>query len=150
LSQVRETMCMSHCFLDHDKAGLASYKKAEDEGLATLADVTFATRSGLSESEIEDLFDEALYSKMLQNKYGASTLAPQFKGNRKWSDRLRETFKNQGKPWSDVIEMKVKRDVAELVDSNPGAALNVHHRGPIDALISAVEDKLKALKETKK
>jgi putative ATP-dependent endonuclease of OLD family len=150
LSQVREAMCMSHCFLDHDKSGLDAFKKAEEEGFVTMADVTFATRSGLTESEIEDLYDENLYSKMLQNKYRVSTLAPQFKGNRKWSDRLRETFKNQGKPWSDTIEMKVKRDVAELVDGSSSSALNEHHRGPIDALIGAIEEKLKALKESKK
>ncbi len=124
LSQVREAMCMSHCFLDHDKSGLSAFKRAEAEGLVTLADVTFATRNGLTESEIEDLYDESLYSKMLQNRYGVSTLAPKFKGNYKWSDRLRDTFKNQGKPWSDTIEMRVKRDVAELVDGNPETALN--------------------------
>jgi putative ATP-dependent endonuclease of OLD family len=149
LSQVREAMCMSHCFLDHDKSGLNAFKKAEEEGFVTLADVTFATRNGLAESEIEDLYDENLYSKMVQNKYGVSTLAPQFKGSRKWSDRLRETFKNQGKPWTDIIEMKVKRDVAELVDGNPSKTLNEHHRGPIDALVGALEKKLKALKESK-
>jgi putative ATP-dependent endonuclease of OLD family len=150
LSQVREAMCISHCFLDHDKAGLAAFKKADEEGLATMADVTFAIRNGLSESEIEDLYDENLYSKMLQNKYGVSILAPQFKGKRKWSDRMRETFKNQGKTWSDAIEMRVKRDLADLVDGNPASALNGHHRGPIDALIAALETKLNTLKEDKK
>jgi putative ATP-dependent endonuclease of OLD family len=149
LSQVREAMCLSHCFLDHDKAALAAFKKAEDEGLTSMADVTFATRSGLTESEIEDLYDENLYSQMLKNKYGVSTLAPQFKGNRKWSERMRETFKNQGKTWSDTIEMKVKRDVAELVDRNRATALNGHQRGPI-ALIDSLESKLKALRESKK
>lgn len=63
LSQVREAMCMSHCFLDHDKSGLVAFKKAEDEGLATMADVTFATRNGLTESEIEDLYDQAFTQK---------------------------------------------------------------------------------------
>lgn len=149
LSQVREALCMSYCFLDHDKSGLIAFKKAEQEGLATLADVTFAMRNGLAESEIEDLYDESLYSKMLQNRYGVSTLAPQFKGNRKWSDRLRDTFKNQGKTWSDFIEMRVKQEVAQLVDANPATALNGHHRGPIDALIAALESKLNTLKESK-
>lgn len=150
LSQVREAMCVGHCFLDHDRAGLEAFKRAEGEGLATLADVTFATRNGLAESEIEDLYDENLFSKMLQNKYGVSTMAPQFKGSKKWSDRMRETFKNQGKPWTDSIEMKVKRDVAELVDGNPSQALNEHHRGPIDGLILALEQKLKTINESKK
>ncbi len=149
LSQVREAMCTAHCFLDHDKAGLDAFRRAELEGLVTIADVTFATRDGLHESEIEDLFEEHLYSRMLQTKYGVSTLAPKFKGNRKWSDRLRDTFKNQGKPWTDSIEMKVKRDIAELVDGEPSVALNDHHRGPIDALIVALGQKLNALAANK-
>jgi len=149
LTQVREAMCSFHCFLDHDKAGLAAFKKAEDEGLVTMADVTFAIRNGSAESEIEDLYEESLYSKMLQNKYGVSTMAPQFKGNRKWSDRMHETFKNQGKTWSDGIEKKVKRDLAKLVVENPAAALNEHHRGTIDALLAALENKLNALKQSK-
>lgn len=62
---------------------------------------------------------------------------------------MRETFKNQGKPWTDAIEMKVKRDIAELVDGNPTLAINQHHRGPIDGLISALEQKLNTIKESK-
>jgi predicted ATP-dependent endonuclease of OLD family len=150
LSQVGEAMCMAHCFLDHDKTGLDAFRKAELEGLLVIADVTFATRDGLHESEIEDLFNEELYSKMLQTKYGVSTLSPKFKGNRKWSDRLRDTFKQQGKPWSDIIEMKVKRDVAELAAASPSTALNEHHKGPIDALISNIEQKLNAIAGSKK
>jgi hypothetical protein len=149
LSRLREAMCLTHCFLDHDKSGIDAYKKAEREGLVTQADATFATRNGLTESEIEDLYDETLYSPLLQNKYGVSTLAPQFKGNQKWSDRMRQTFKNQGKLWTDLVEMKVKRDVAELVDGNPSTALNQHHRGPIDSLIAALEQKLTRIKESK-
>ena len=149
LSQVRESMCISHCFLDHDKSGLDAFDKAQMEGLVTLADVTFAIRDGLTESEIEDLYDEALYSPMLKNKYGVSTMAPQFKGNRKWSDRMCKTFKNQGKPWSDSIKMKLKREIADLVDASPSSALNEHHRGPIESLIAALELKLKTIKESK-
>ncbi len=149
LGQVREAMCMSHCFLDYDNSGIGAFKKAEREGLATQADVTFASRNGLSESEIEDLYNETLYSPLLKNKYGVSTEAPQFKGNRKWSDRMRLIFKNQGKLWTDNVEMKVKGDIAELVEGNPSSAVNQHHRGPIDSLITALEQKLKTIKESK-
>jgi putative ATP-dependent endonuclease of OLD family len=149
LSQMREAMCITHCFLDHDKSGLDALKKAEMEGLVTLADATFATCDGMKDSEIEDLYDENLYSRMLLNKYGVSTMSPKFKGNLKWSDRLRETFKHQGKPWSDGIEMKVKADVSELVEANPAGALNSHRRPPIDALIQALEAKLHAIAASK-
>lgn len=149
LSQIREALCLAHAFLDHDDCGLKSSQKAEQEGLLLLADVTFTTCVGMKESEIEDMFDEAIYSSMLQNRYGVSTLHPKFKGNGKWSDRLANAFKHQGKPWSDQIEAKVKSEVAELVEANPSTALNVHKRSSFDALIAALDAKLNSIAASK-
>jgi hypothetical protein len=150
LSQARDTLCSTHTFLDHDKCGLDASAKAQRDGLLELADVTFATSLGQAESEIEDLYDESLYSAMLQNRYGVSVLSPKFRGNARWSDRARDAFKNQGKPWSDTIEAKLKADVAELVEASPGAALNQHKRAAFDALVAALEAKLNAISEAKK
>ena len=61
---------LAHSFLDHDDCGLKSSQKAEHEGLLLLADVTFTTCNGMKESEIEDMFEESIYSAMLQNRYG--------------------------------------------------------------------------------
>ena len=150
LSQVREAMCSAHCLLDNDKCGTDSVKNAELEGLLTTADSTFTICQGMKESEIEDLYDEALYASMLQNKYGVSTASPKFKGNAKWSDRLRETFRHQGKQWNDQVEAKLKFDVAELVQANPAAALNPHKRSSFDALIGALTNKIKTIAIGKK
>ncbi len=150
LTQVREAMCLAYCFLDHDKAGLDAFNRAEKEGLIAMVDVTFATCAGMKESEMEDLFEEGLYSKMLQAKHGVSTLNPKFKGTDKWSNRLREVFKHQGKPWSDQIEARVKADVSELVELNPKITLNAHKRSAFDALVVALETKLRAIGEGKK
>ena len=150
LSQVREALCLAHAFLDHDKCGLDAAQKAQQEGLLVIADVNFTVCNGAKESEIEDLFDEALYATMLQNKYGVSTLSPRFKGTAKWSDRLKETFKHQGKPWSDQIEAGVKSDVAALVETNAATAINVHRRGCFDALVQSLEGKLTTIAAAKK
>ena len=149
LSQIREAMCSAHTFLDHDDCGLRSSQKAEQDGLLLLADVTFTICNGMPESEIEDLFEEAVYSPILQNRYGVSTLSPKFKGNGKWSARLANAFKHQGKPWSDQIKAKVKADVAELVENNPATALNGYKRSSFDALITALETKLNTIAASK-
>lgn len=99
---------------------------------------------------MEDMFDENLYSAMLQNRYGVSTLSPKFKGDAKWSDRLATAFKHQGKPWSDQIEAKVKAEVAELVEGNPTTALNAHKRSSFDALITALATKLNTIAASKR
>jgi putative ATP-dependent endonuclease of OLD family len=145
LSQVREALCSAHCLLDHDKCGIESAQRAEREGLLIAADSTFTVCEGMKESEIEDLYDVALYASMLQNKYGVSTASPKFKGSVKWSDRLRETFRQQGKLWNDQVEKKVKADVADLVESNPTIALNPHKRSVLDAMIEALKIKLNAI-----
>lgn len=150
LSQTREALCISHVFLDHDSAGLAAANKAEQEGLMSTVDVHFAIADGKKESEIEDLYEESLYAPMLLNKYGVSTSSPKFKGAAKWSDRLKEAFKHQGKTWSDQIEARVKADVGELVASAPGTALNAHRKGGFDALVRALEAKLQTIVDGKK
>lgn len=142
LSQIREMLCLAHSLLDHDAAGLKASDKAQQDGLLTIADVHFTTCDGLKEAEIEDLYEENLYSAMLQNKYGVCILSPKFKGSEKWSDRLRQAFKHQGKPWSDQIEARVKTDVADLVESSVPTALNSHRRSCFDALVGALLGKL--------
>lgn len=139
LGQVRETLCSAYSFLDNDKSGVEAADRAVQEGLSTWADITLTSCDGMPESEIEDMYDTSLYEGMILAKYGVSLLSPRFKGNGKWSDRLKATFKHQGKSWTDVIEMKVKLDVAEIVETNPAAALNVHKRNSFDALVSALE-----------
>jgi len=150
LSQIREALCISHSFLDHDAAGIKASEKAEKDGLLTMADLHFTVCNGLQESEIEDLYDEGLYSAMLQNKYGVSTLDPKFKGSEKWSDRLREAFKHQGKPWSDQIEMHIKLDVADLVEREPRNAINIHRKSSFDSLVASLESKLAIVAAGKK
>ncbi len=149
LSQVRESLCLSHSYLDHDACGLTASQRAQQEGLLDIADVHFTICDGLKESEIEDIYDETLYAGMLLNKYGVSTRSSKFKGNAKWSDRMRATFKHQGKPW-DQIEARVKADIAELVESNPGKALNAHKRASLDALTQALVGKLTNISTGKK
>src|SRR2546427_2831355 len=73
LSQMRDARCPTHCFLDYDAAGLQASQKAQHEGLLTLADINFTVCNGMKESEIEDLYDDTLYTAMLVNKYGVST-----------------------------------------------------------------------------
>lgn len=63
-----------------------------------------------------------------------------FKGNNKWSDRMRDVFTNQGKLWNDATEIEVKTCVAKAVAHNHNNALHPHKRDSIDALITALEN----------
>lgn len=149
LGQLRDSLCTCHSLLDHDKSGLDAFAKAELEGLLVSADVTHVICPGMVESEFEDMLDEALYADFVKNKYGPSLKSPKFKGNKKWSDRMKATFEHQGKVWSSKIAASLKWDIAELVIANPSKALNPHKRGSFDGLVLALETKLHALETGK-
>lgn len=149
LSQIRESLCLAHAFMDHDKSGLAAVEKAQTEGLIDLADVNFTICQGQQESEMEDLYDQALYGQMLKNKYGVSLDSPRFKSNRKWSDRMRATFEQQGKPWSEQIKSDLKSTIAFLAEATPTTALNSHKKQVFDALMQSLEQKLVAIETGK-
>ena len=150
LGQLRESLCTCHTLLDHDKAGLLAFAKAETEGLVVPADVTHVICPGLAESEFEDMLDESLYADFIKNKFGASIATPKFKGNKKWSDRMKAAFEHQGKVWSSKIQAQVKSDIADLVVANPTKALNPHKRGSYDGLLTAIETKLNRLDQGRK
>ncbi len=145
LSQIREALCTTHCFLDYDQAGKAAFDKASAEGLADIGDVNFATCPGLVESELEDLYDTSIYEPLLINRYGVSLNAVKVGTGRKWSDRLATIFKSQGKPWSDAIKRRLKGDIVELVEANAATAVLEPKKGALAALVTGLENKLMAI-----
>jgi putative ATP-dependent endonuclease of the OLD family len=117
LSQLRDSLCAPHAYLDHDAAGKLAAKKAEDEGLLTPADTTFVICAGMPESEIEDMYDPAIYVEAIKSKWGVDLVKPKFKTNKKWTDRVREVFLHAGKQWTPETEKLVKKQVAESVSA---------------------------------
>ena len=140
---LRDALCLCHCFLDDDSAGRDGFTKAQEAGLLSVADVTFSNCVGMSDSEIEDLFAVAPYEGMIQSVYGVVLNVPHFKTSEKWSNRLRETFRAQGKPWSDQIEAEVKYKVVDIVSrAKLDDAMNPHKRTSFDALVQSLELRL--------
>jgi hypothetical protein len=145
-----DALCDCYCFLDHDNEAKASFDKARVQGLLTDADATFAVCNGMKESEIEDMYELAVYEQPILNKFGVNlATTPKFHSSKKWSDRLREAFAQQGKVWDDRIEKEAKRAVAEAVASRPNDALNSHKRSAFDALVASLEARLGRLSAPK-
>ena len=140
-SQIKQALCKYYCFLDYDDCAKRSFEKAETEGLASLANTSFAVFPGRRESELEDLYDEALYKPLVFRDYGVSLDSPKFKGRDKWSDRMERTFLSQSKLWNDRLKTRIKLQVAELVAANSSVALNPNPepRATFEALVGALE-----------
>jgi AAA15 family ATPase/GTPase len=142
LSMLANALCMSHILLDNDEAGRESYEKALEANLLKLADLTLINCKGMLSAEMEDCFELECYRGLVINEFGVDLGVTKFRGNAKWSERVKACFIAAGKPWGDRIKARVKDVVARAVADAPASALNIHKRHPIDALVIALEEKL--------
>ncbi len=139
LSLLKNSLCVCHVFLDNDEAGKNAYNTAESENFIDIKSVTFVNCNGSTNSEFEDCLDLASYKQKIVEEYGVNLDCPEFKGNKKWSDRVRQAFLSQGKQWNNGVESKVKYTVANCVKKKPEEALSPHKRNSIDALVISLE-----------
>jgi predicted ATP-binding protein involved in virulence len=141
LGLYRSMVCPCVCFLDADGAAKRAIAAAKADGLLTDADLVMATCQGYSESEMEDLYDPEVYKQMLLNNYNVSTDHPKFRGAKPWSDRMAAVFASQGKVFAD-LEVMIKGQIAECVRLNPSSAVLSSRRGPFEALVRLLSDRL--------
>lgn len=143
LSLLKNSLCAVHTLLDGDKAGRDAYEKAEKDSLISVANCTFITCNGMTEAEFEDCLNHNVYREIILTELGVDLSSSKFRGNSKWSQRLRNTFLDQGKHFTDALLMKSKYLVAAAVARNPKEALNEHKRNSIDAVVSSLERMIK-------
>lgn len=143
LCLLRNSLCAVHTLLDGDQAGRDAYKKAEGDSLISVANCTFITCNDMTEAEFEDCIDPQIYREIILNEQGVDLTSTKFRGNSKWSQRIRTTFLDQGKNFTDELLMKSKYLVAAAIAKNPKSALNQHKRNSVDAMVSALERMIK-------
>ena len=143
LSLLKNSLCATHVLLDGDQEAKDAFKRAERDNLISIANCTFITCNGMTEAEFEDCIETDIYKDAILSEQGVDLNSTKFRGNAKWSQRLRTTFLHQGKPFDDAISAKSKYLVALAVARTPRNALNTHKRNSIDALAAALERLIK-------
>lgn len=143
LSLLKNFLCQTHSLLDGDEAGKTAFNKAERDLLISISSCTMINCLGMDQAEFEDCIALDLYKDDVLSQFGVNLGVSKFKGNKKWSERVKNVFMNQGKPWSDIILAKIKNTVGQSVAKNPENALNLHKRNSIDALVLALERMIK-------
>jgi putative ATP-dependent endonuclease of the OLD family len=138
LSLLRTFLCGTHTLLDGDDAGRNAFSKAERDGLVSVKNCTFVFCKGFRSAEFEDCIDVELYRAAVAKEFGVDLDKPEFRGNEKWSVRMRACFMNQGKDMNDALLSRVKLAVARAVERSPATALNEHKRTSVDALVQAL------------
>lgn len=142
LSLLRTFLCGTHSLLDGDDAGRSAFGKAERDGLVSVANCTHILIKGFKQAEFEDCINLDVYREAVLQDYGVDLLKTEFKGNEKWSVRLKDCFMSQGKDMNDSLLARVKFTVAKSIEKTPEAALHPMKRGSIDALVVALEKAL--------
>lgn len=143
LSLLRNSLCATHTLLDGDQAGKTAYEKAERDSLISIANCTFITCNGMAEAEFEDCINLDAYKDTILGEQGVDLSSAKFRGNSKWSQRLRTTFLDQGKPFTEALLTNTKHLVAASVARSPRNSLNEHKRNSVDALVVALERMVK-------
>jgi AAA15 family ATPase/GTPase len=144
LSLLKNSLCVTHALLDHDDAGRKAFDQASNDSLLDLPGCTMITCKGMADSEFEDCVAVNCYEAAVSREFGVNLNTTEFRGNKKWSERLKSAFLGQGKPWNEGILRRVKATVAEEVSKKPNDCLNEHKRSSIDALITALENMVRS------
>lgn len=139
LSFYRNLQCKYHVLLDNDDAGRHAGSEAERQGLLDVRNVTYAICNGSPNAEIEDCYNKAVYENAILNEFGVNINVAEFRGNKKWSDRIAGCFLSQGKLWNDAMEKRVKLVVANEISEEVDTVLNEHKRSSMDSLVTSLE-----------
>lgn len=114
-ADLKNCMCKFVALLDYDRAAQEAADKAITRGVIQDKQVKYTICNGSPEAEFEDCLKPNIYKKVILEKFGVNIDVPEFRGNQKWSERLKKVFQSQGSRWSDSIELKVKFEVASSI-----------------------------------
>lgn len=139
--------CAVLCFLDKDQAAETAVQKAIAARVLDERDFHLSSRPGLRESELEDLYNEAIYRDKFAEEFNVifqkqtGTIAGE-----KWSSRMEALFKTQGKLWSDETKDRVKGWLAEYASAHPRDIIRPEFSLPIDSFIQTILSKAASMK----
>ena len=139
LSLLKNSLCSTHALLDDDRAGRDAFDKAERNSLVSVATSTFTVCPNMQEAEFEDVLNVDLYRERVLDQFGVDLKVAGFRGNGKWSDRMKTAVQQNGKRWTTNLESQLKACVADAVVLNPKDALNRHKRQSIDSLVRSID-----------
>lgn len=138
---LKNSMCKFFVLLDNDKAGNYALDVAKSKSLITEADYKLTICNGSPESEMEDCIKKEVYEEVLLRDFKINLNCKEFKNNKKWSDRIKDTRLSSGGRWNDKIESEIKFKVAECVSrcNTIDEILITQKSRFIDGLVESIE-----------
>lgn len=136
-------LCQVHALIDNDETGRKAIDAAIAAGVIDNKEYRATVCHGMTNSELEDLLVQGVYENAIKATFGVNLIPKLMSSNKKkWSDRVRDNFQDQGVPWSTSIERQVKFTVANAAAAAGLHSLNPHRKGPIESLVQQLEGRL--------
>lgn len=139
---LKNCMCKYFVLLDNDHAGNDAIEKAISEGLLTEADYKLTICNGSPIAELEDCIRKEVYEQVLIKEFGININVSQFRGNKKWSDRVKDVRLSQGGRWTETVEKNIKLAVANAVPekiNNIADIIIIQKSGFLTGVVEALE-----------
>lgn len=147
----KNLLCDVRAFLDNDRDGQKAFDTANQKASMSIENVTFANLNGYSESELEDLILPSVYQHEIKKMGVDISNSKEFKKKKKkWSIRMKNTFKDQGKTWNDQIEHSVKEILTRISKEKGIKCIHPQNQKPIKKFVADLEDYLDSRQETQK
>jgi len=140
---IQHNLCKIHVLVDNDEAGRHVIENMKRKGVINDTEYTILSMLGMSNSEIDDLFDPTVYSVLFASKYGVpASDINNISVRSKWSERMKNIFRSAGKTWSDEDEIEAKKLLSETIKNIDHLAFISHREDTFNALCLALEQKL--------
>lgn len=137
-----DAICRVHAVLDDDKEGRSARAKLEAMGVQPSA-VTMLTGVGMNESELEDLFDDLVFSAHLSDRFNVSCDPSVTQPAKRFSLRMKDYFDSSGQSWSDSVASNLKSELAHMIVDDSRQIFVREDRMPVlRMLVNALERKL--------
>ena len=147
LSFMKTQICECYSFLDNDNEGRNAIEKCKSNGLCDEKHYNLAGWRGMNNSELEDLINEDIYVSAIESTFAISIDKRKLHSmNKKWSERMRDIYEENGKIWNDSIEKQFKNTVSKEIGDYDGSIDNIFNTERIfciSTLISNLEKMLK-------
>lgn len=132
-----------HVFFDADAPGQAEITKALNSKLLKESEYNICACAGMKESEIEDIVNQDIYASKIKSKYSVDILGKNFKGNEKWSKRMKSGFEAEGKIWTEELQNDLKIIIADCFAASPTSKSIIEQKSTsIVALLNSLQLRL--------
>ncbi len=143
LTLVNQLIGQAVVFMDSDEAAQNAIKKASGQNLIDNHNYLLCTCKGMKHAEFEDSIDIDIYRQAVKDEFDVNLDTGKMKNkSKKWSDKVKEIFNDEGKLWDENVEKRIKYVVASCVKKSAGKAVDDTKCEVINNLVSIIEAKL--------